>query len=60
LGELGAVLLYAAGEGRKGRWRAPVTLVAAAMMEHSGGDGMARADGVTGWLGQAQGAEPSW
>jgi hypothetical protein len=37
-----------------------VTLVAAAMMAHSGGDGMARADSVTGWLRQAQGAKPSW
>jgi hypothetical protein len=48
------------GRGGKGRWRAPATLAAAAMRAHSGGDGMARADGVTGWLGQAQGAKPCW
>jgi hypothetical protein len=46
--------------GRRGRWPVPVTLAAAAMMAHSGGDGMARADSVTGWLRQAQGAKPSW
>jgi hypothetical protein len=45
---------------RKGRWRAPTTLGVAAMIAHSGGDGMAQADGVTGWLGQTQGAKPSW
>jgi hypothetical protein len=39
------------GRGREERWRAPTMLVAATMMAHSGGDGMARADGVTGWLG---------
>jgi hypothetical protein len=48
------------GRGRKGRWRAPATLAAVAMMAHSGGGGMARADGVTRWLGQAQGAKLSW
>jgi hypothetical protein len=42
------------GRGRKGRWRAPTTLAAETMMAHSGGDG------VTGWLGQAQGAKPCW
>ena len=48
------------GRGRKGRCQAPATLAAAAMMAHCGGDGMTRADGVTGWLGQTQGAKPSW
>jgi hypothetical protein len=48
------------GRGRKGRWREQVTLVVATMMAHSGGDWMARADGVIGWLGQAQGAKPCW
>jgi hypothetical protein len=34
--------------GRGERWRAPATLAAVAMMEHSGGDGMAREDGGDG------------
>jgi hypothetical protein len=32
----------------------------AAMMAHSGGDGMAQADGATGWLGQTQGTKSIW
>jgi hypothetical protein len=35
-------------------------LATAAMMAHSGGDNMARADRATGWLGQTQGAKLSW
>jgi hypothetical protein len=35
------------GRGEE-RWRALATLAAAAMMAHSGGDGMARADGGDG------------
>jgi hypothetical protein len=27
---------------------------------HNGDNGMARADGATGWLGKTQGAKPSW
>jgi hypothetical protein len=47
---------FIGGRGGGGRgWRAPATLPAAAMMAQSGGDGMARADRVTVWLGQAQG-----
>jgi hypothetical protein len=48
------------GRGRMGRWRAPATLAATAMMMHNGGDWMARADGVTRWLEQTQGTKPSW
>jgi hypothetical protein len=55
-----AVLFIGTGGRRKGRWRAPATLAAMTMMAHSGGDGMARADGVTGWLGQTHGAKLSW
>jgi hypothetical protein len=35
-------------------------LATTGMMAHSVGDGMAQADGATGWLGQTQGAKPSW
>jgi hypothetical protein len=38
------------GRGREERWRAPAMLATVAMMAHNG-DRMARADGVTGWLG---------
>jgi hypothetical protein len=35
-------------------------LATTVMMAHSGGDGIARADGATRWLEQTQGAKPSW
>jgi hypothetical protein len=44
---------------RRGREVAcPGELATAEMVVHSGDDGMARADGATGWLGQTQGAKP--
>jgi hypothetical protein len=46
------------GEGARGGM--PGELATAEMVAHSGDDGMARADGATGWLGQTQGAKPSW
>jgi hypothetical protein len=48
---------------RRGRGRevaCPVELATAEMVAHSGDDGMAQADGATGWLGQTQGAKLSW
>jgi hypothetical protein len=48
---LGGPFYRRSGRGKEERWRAPEMLAAAVMMVHSGGDGMARADGVTGWLG---------
>jgi hypothetical protein len=35
-------------------------LASAAMMVHSGGDGMARADGVMGWLGAGARRQFGW
>jgi hypothetical protein len=46
------------GRGREVAW--PGELATTEMVVHSGDDGMARADGAMGWLGQTQGAKPSW
>jgi hypothetical protein len=48
------------GGGGEERWQALVMLVVAAMMVHSGGDGMAWADGVTGWLGAGAMCQFGW
>jgi hypothetical protein len=52
---------YRRPERRRGREVAcPGELATAEMVVHNGDDEMARADGATEWLGQTQGAKPSW
>jgi hypothetical protein len=48
------------GRGRGREVASTDELATTGMVAHSGGDGMARVDGATGWLGQTQGAKPSW
>jgi hypothetical protein len=57
--ELGRSFYRRLGRGRGREVASTSELATAGMVAHSGGDGMARADGATGWLGQTQGAKPS-
>jgi hypothetical protein len=60
LGSLGRPFYRRPRRGRGREVACPAELATAEMVEHSGDDEMARADGATGWLGQTQGAKPSW
>jgi hypothetical protein len=48
------------GQERGREVACPDELATGEMVVHSGDDGMARADGAMGWLGQTQGTKPSW
>jgi hypothetical protein len=60
LGSSGRPFYRRPGQGRGRVVACPSELATAEMVEHNGDDGMARADGATGRLGQTQGAKPSW
>jgi hypothetical protein len=60
LGSSGRSFYRRPGRGRGREVACPGELATAEMVAHSGDNGMARADGATGWLGQTQGTKPSW
>jgi hypothetical protein len=60
LGSSGRPFYRRLGRGRGREVACPGELAMAEMVAHSGDDWMARADRVMGWVGQTQGAKPSW